>query len=242
MVDLVKARKKAKQKKDDAAAVEAAALEASAPRPELPSAEPAEASSEPEEQIEPAGTGALQSGGEARLLPAESRLERYRSSLGQRRELRELALAAADEAQAAVEELELLLFTIEEEQYAVPIENLVEIIQPRMPTRVPNASDEVIGIISLRGTIVSILDVRRRLGHPARHSLDADDKIVVVQHERETAGFLVERVSRVVRIAPSQLESHPVVTASEQSEFIRAVFQHSRRLSILLDLERLLRY
>jgi purine-binding chemotaxis protein CheW len=238
MVDLVKARKKAKQKKEEAAQVEPAALEVADPRAAVPSARP----EPPAAEKEPADTEAPEGAGDARPEPVESRLERYRRSLGQRREQLEVSLAAEEDDQTAVEELELLLFSIDEEQYAVPIEHLVEIIQPRMPTRIPNASEDVIGIISLRGTIVSILDVRRRLGHPARHSLDADDKIVVVQHERETAGFLVDRVSRVVRIAPSQLESHPVVTATEQSVFIRAVFQHSRRLSILLDLERLLGY
>ncbi len=64
--------------------------------------------------------------------------------------------------------------------------------------------------------------------------------MIVVENEGETAGFLVDRVSRVRKIDPALLESHPVVSASEQSESVRGVFQQEGQLVVLLDLEKIL--
>jgi len=140
----------------------------------------------------------------------------------------------------ASNQIELLTFVVAGEQYTVEIENIVEIITPRPSTRVPNSPATTLGIISLRGTIVTLLDVRRILGHPPLRELPVDARIVVVQHREETAGFLVDRVSRVIKIDPGEIENHPVVSAAEQSDLVRGVFRHRDSLMILLDLEKLL--
>ena len=229
MVDLVKVRKKAKEKKgqEEQPAVSAPA---ETPRTE---AQPEAAPAAPETMPEP---------------PAKKRAARSERGLEKLEEFRQTAnqlqqdAAAAQAVQSSTEFLELLLFRIAGEQYALPIEKIIEIIPPRTATRVPNADDTVLGIISLRGTIVSILDIRRKLGHPPLTSTGPDSRIIVLESSGETAGFLVDRVSRVVRVEPSKIESHPVASSVEQSEFIRGVFQHAQRLSILLDLDTLLRF
>jgi purine-binding chemotaxis protein CheW len=231
MVDLVKVRKKAKEKKGQ----EEQAAASVAP-PEAPRAEPRVEAAPPvlEETRKPA---AKKSG--ERSERGLEKLEEFRATANQ---LQQQAIAAGHETVSSTEFLELLLFRIAGEQYALPIERIIEIIPPRTATRVPNADETVLGIISLRGTIVSILDIRRKLGHPPLQSTGEDSRIIVVESSGETAGFLVDRVSRVVRVEPSKIESHPVASSVEQSEFIRGVFQHAQKLSILLDLETLLRF
>ncbi|HUP44382.1 MAG TPA: chemotaxis protein CheW, partial [Thermoanaerobaculia bacterium] len=133
-----------------------------------------------------------------------------------------------------------LAFTIAGEQYAIDIENVVEIVTPRPVTRVPNADPSVVGILSLRGTIVMLIDARRRLGHPAAAASGADARIIVVEQNADHVGFFVDRVLRVVKLDAAEVEPHPVVHSSEHDDSVRGVFRQDGALTILLDLSKLL--
>ncbi len=163
------------------------------------------------------------------------KLERFMAEAGKKREgfVRDVVQTAA------AAELEVLTFALAGEQYAVNIEHIVEIVRPRATTRVPNAGANVVGIISLRGLIVTVVDVRARLHHPPA-AAGNDTRIIVVEHGGETLGFQVDRVLRVVKLDAAAVEAHPVVHSSEQTEAIRGVFQHAGALTILLDLDKLL--
>ena len=104
----------------------------------------------------------------------------------------------------------------------------------------PNADESIVGVISLRGTIVTIVDVRKRLRHPPLDASGPDARVVVVQYGGETIGFEVDRVLRVVKVDRAAVEPHPVVHTSEQSEAIRGVFRQANALTILLDFDKLL--
>ena len=225
MVDLAKIRKKKGQKKKEeeqrppVEAVEprAAAPENRAPEPEQTAPEP-----QPSAQSEPAHS---------------SKLERFKEHAGKRRA--EQSIVAEDESENAAQ-LELLTFIIAGEQYAVDIERIVEIVTPRPLTRIPNADPSIVGIISLRGTIVTLVDVRRKLRHLPAGEADVDTRIVVIDFRGETVGFLVDRVLRVVKTAPAEIEPHPVVHSTELDVSIRGVFRAGGALTILLDLDKLL--
>ena len=177
--------------------------------------------------------------GQARVpdLHRTPKLEKFKETAGTKRDnFIEDAEEVASEAQ-----LELLAFILAGEQYALDIEHIVEIVTPRAVTRVPNADEGIVGIISLRGTIVTVVDARRKLRHPPRKNGDHPDRrIIVVEKSGETLGFEVDRVLRVVKTDPSAIEAHPVVHASEQHEAIRGVFRHADALTILLDFDKLL--
>jgi purine-binding chemotaxis protein CheW len=165
-----------------------------------------------------------------------SKLDTFKEHVGEKRE----GFVREAEQIAGAEQLELLTFALAGEQYAVDIEHIVEIVTPRAITRVPNADDGVVGIISLRGTIVTVVDVRRKLRHPPGNGDHPDRRIIVVEKGGETLGFEVDRVLRVVKTDPGAIEPHPVVHASEQHEAIRGVFRHGGALTILLDFDKLL--
>jgi len=163
------------------------------------------------------------------------KLERFKETAGTRREgfIRESVQTTA----AAL--VEVLTFAVGDEQYAVNIEHIIEIVTPRAATRVPNADRSVVGIISLRGLIVTLVDVRARLHHP-RGAGGAEPRIIVVERNGETLGFEVDRVLRVVKLDAATVEPHPVVHSSELSDAVRGVFRHAGALTILLDLDKLL--
>ncbi len=201
MVDLVKVRKKAREK------AESKRQKAEAPEP----------------------------GPRASGLEPQEKIARFLESAGQRRDTRKQA-----SAEPAKEQVELLAFELAGEQYAIDIEHVVEIVTPRPVTRVPNADPSIVGIISLRGMIVTLIDVRGRLHHPPAEAKGADVRVVVTESDGENVGFVVDRVLRVVKVDAGSIDPHPVVHTSENDESVRGVFRNAEALTMLLDLEKLL--
>jgi purine-binding chemotaxis protein CheW len=248
MVDLAKIRKKAKKQKEEAAA---SATDASAsgatPAAEVKDAEAGFDSVAAEEAGLAAGTNAPfptaspQSAATALAPPAvepgasTSKLDRFKAEAGRRREQE-----TVEKVEEISSRVELLTFVIAGEQYAVDIERIVEIVTPRPVTRVPNADPSIVGIVSLRGTIVTLVDVRRKLGHPSAGAPDGETRIVVVDLTGEMIGFIVDRVLRVVKTSPEAIEAHPVVHAAELDESVRGVFRAGDALTIVLELDKLL--
>ena len=224
MVDLVKIRKKKAESKK--------------PKPEeSPGLPVSESPSEPPPAAAPVVEDAAQPSDRATEQPEPTKLEKFRESAGKRRTTEN---AKTDEAKATTQNLELLTFVIANEHYAVDIERIVEIVTPRSVTRIPNADFSVVGIISLRGTIVTLVDVRRKLRHPSAGESTADTRIVVIDYRNEMIGFVVDRVLRVVKADAAEIEAHPVVHATELDESVRGVFRAGGALTILLDLDKLL--
>jgi purine-binding chemotaxis protein CheW len=213
MVDLAKIRKKAKRREAEEPKPVAAPQEIET-RPAAP----------PPESRQPAADS-----------PRSEKLDQFKETAGKRREG-----FIKDEAETtSADQIELLTFLIAGEHYAVSIDHIVEIVTPRAATHVPNADATIVGIISLRGTIVTVIDVRRKLRYPpgARGN---DARIIVVERGDETLGFEVDRVLRVLKVDSAAVEPHPVVHSSELSEAVRGVFRHANALTILLDLDKLL--
>jgi purine-binding chemotaxis protein CheW len=232
MVDLVKLRKKAKKQRGEergesadrgAQSAEIAGGAAGAP----PSTAPTHPSANP--PTEPRNPETPQ--------PTSDKLSRFMQEAGKLRE--SVEVEAQQIEQTDTTQLELLMFIIAGEQYAVDIERIVEIVRPRSITRVPNAELSILGIVSLRGTIVTVIDVRSRLRH-SQSEETPETRVIVVDHDGETIGFEVDRVLRVVKIGRNDVEPHPVVHSSEADESIRGVFRHTGALTILLDFDKLL--
>src|SRR5438477_391882 len=93
------------------------------------------------------------------------------------------------------------------------------------------------GIFSLRGAIVTLLDIRSQLKQPPPKG---DQRIIVVHDGAGLAGFEVDRVLRPAKIDRSAIEPQPVVTPGEESDFIRGVVRNENALTIVLDLAKLL--
>lgn len=268
MVDLVKIRKKAKEAQQAPPAAEPQPVPAPPsgvaspdPEPEVPEREQKTAPQpveptvpgpskpaapkkkgktpepKPESPVESKPeAGAPESEAAAPSAEAHTKLEEFKNQAGtQRFGEEEAAAGSTDEALR-----ELLTFSLAGENYAIDIENIIEITPPREVTRIPNADASVIGIISLRGTIVTVLDLRQMLGHPPLDGGGEDARIIVLERKGQTSGILVDRVFRVAKVGPREIESHPVVSPAEHNAAIEGVFHHKEVLTIVLNLERLL--
>ena len=147
-----------------------------------------------------------------------------------------------DEEEESLEiepQLELLGCTAGKEEYAFGVLEVQEIIKYQPVTYIPRCPAYIKGVISLRGEIVPVLDLQGRLGledaSPRREPM-----IVVVRHQDEGAGFLVESITGVVKVDEKSLEPPPEIVAPDRAEFLKGVVHHQERLLAVLNIDRLL--
>lgn len=133
--------------------------------------------------------------------------------------------------------LQLVSFKIEDEEFGIDILKVQEINKMLKITKVPNAPVFVDGVVNLRGRIIPVIDLRTRLGMP-RKEYDNKTRIVVVELDGNTIGFIVDEVSEVLRIPRNITEPPPPMVAGINSDYITAVGKLEDKLLILLDLEK----
>lgn len=145
----------------------------------------------------------------------------------------------ANAKQMTDEVVQLVSFNIGEEEFGVDILRVQEINRMVEITRVPNSPDYVEGVINLRGKVIPIIYMRKRLGMPSK-PLDKDTRIIVVEIDKRVIGFIVDSVNEVLRINKSITEPPPTMVAGIDSDFITSIAKLEDRLLILLDLEKIL--
>jgi purine-binding chemotaxis protein CheW len=128
-------------------------------------------------------------------------------------------------------------FRVGRETYGVPITSVHEIVRVPQVTAVPDAPDYIEGVINLRGRIVSIIDLRKRLGVTA--GTGTKNRILVAESRGKLVGLVVDSASEVLKIPGSDVEPPPALLQGGLN-CITGVGKLSGRLIILLDLERLL--
>jgi len=134
---------------------------------------------------------------------------------------------------------EYLCFKVADEEYALSIMSIKEIIKPRELTEVPRMPGFVSGVISLRGVIIPIMDMRLRLSLPVKKSTGRE-RILVLKTSDGLCGVLVDEVIQVVRIAASAIEGPPVILEGVDREFVMGLGRYDNRMLILLNLESIL--
>ncbi len=136
-------------------------------------------------------------------------------------------------------EVQLVSFFVGEEEFGTDILMVEEIIRPLPITRVPNAPHFVEGVITLRGRVIPIIDLRKRLNIG---SVDVTRKTrkIIVDVDNKITGFIVDSVSQVLRIPKSSIEPAPEIVAGIDSEYIIGVSNLEDRLLIVLDFRKIL--
>lgn len=137
------------------------------------------------------------------------------------------------------EELHLVVFRLDAEEFGVPIERLTEIVRVPAITRVPEAPEHVRGVISIRGRILPLVEIRTRLGlTPA--TPDTRSRVLLVNAHGRTLGVLVDSVSCVERIPRAALVAPPAEVLSAHVNYVTSVAQLGQRLIILIDIDQAL--
>ena len=144
----------------------------------------------------------------------------------------------------AIEEklIQMIGFYIGPELFGVDVLMVQEIIRMAPITSVPNAPAFITGVINLRGNIIPVIDLRRRLSlESAKTGIDSGKRILVVNVAGRTTGFIVDSVSKVMKISTDDIEPPPdIVVAGLKSKYILGVCKVSETLLILLDFNRIL--
>lgn len=135
--------------------------------------------------------------------------------------------------------LQWVTFQLGEETYGVNVMQVQEVLRVTEIAPVPGAPDYVLGIINLRGNVVTVLDTRKRFGMETRDS-DDSSRILIIESAEQVVGILVDSVSEVVYLRASEIEPAPNVGNEESSRFIQGVCNREKELLILVELNKLL--
>ncbi|MBT4934244.1 MAG: chemotaxis protein CheW [Rhodospirillaceae bacterium] len=130
-------------------------------------------------------------------------------------------------------------FTIKDQMFGIPVLQVQDILTPTTIASVPLAPPEVKGSINLRGRIVTVIDVRVRLGLGKQEN-PSESMGVTIEHNHELYTLLVDKVGDVVGLASDLYESNPGTLDSLWREFASGVFRLEGKLMVVLDVERLL--
>jgi len=148
--------------------------------------------------------------------------------------------APAREEKAVAEASEhLATFFLHEEEYGLPVRLVQEIIRVTDITQVPRAPEFIKGVINLRGRIIPVVDLRRKLGLGDVEAT-RQTRIVVVSLDGRLIGLLVDGASQVLRVPVSSIEAAPEEVVEIDTNFIRGVAKLEKRLIILIDLSQIL--
>lgn len=132
-----------------------------------------------------------------------------------------------------------LIFTIDKEKYGIEIKYVIEIIGIQNITKIPELDDYIKGIISLRGKIIPVVDVRLRFKKPI---MEYDDRtcIIVVDVGGLTVGLIVDRVSEVVNISEDQVAQPPTTSMNARNKYINGIGKIGEDVKLLIDCNKLL--
>lgn len=137
--------------------------------------------------------------------------------------------------QSNTNEIELLAFRLGEQEYCLDIMSVREIRGWSKATPIPFSPPHVKGVINLRGTVLPVLDLAVRLGmQPAEGS--ELNVIIVVDINGHTAGLLVDAVSDIISVSPSELQPTPDISSEDASNCIKALTLIENRLIRVLEL------
>lgn len=143
------------------------------------------------------------------------------------------------DSKLAAREEQLVVFCLANELYGVEIGRVQEIIRMQNITRVPGAAHYIEGVINLRGRVVPVIDLRKRLNMPAPE-LTKESRIVVANVGDSIVGMMVDKVSEVLWVNAEAIEPPTVAAAGGDASCMRGIAKVGDCLIILLELERVL--
>ena len=143
------------------------------------------------------------------------------------------------EEKTSEEVFQWVTFKLENETYGVNDMQVQEVLRYTEIAPVPGAPDYVLGIINLRGNVVTVIDTRLKFGLMPAEVTDSS-RIIIIEAEKQVVGILVDSVAEVVYLKASEIDDAPSVGTEESARFIQGVSNRKEDLLILVDLNKLL--
>lgn len=138
-----------------------------------------------------------------------------------------------------ITETQLACFKIDEERYAADIMLIREIILYRKVMPFPKAPDFIDGIINLRGKVIPVVDMRKRLGLTPKEP-GSDTRIIIVKFKGMDIGMIVDSVDKVLRVGNRGIQPSPDILRNIEAEYLAGIVMDGEEMVIVLDLEKVL--
>ncbi len=148
-------------------------------------------------------------------------------------------MAKVDQKSVEDPMLQWVTFKLDGETYGVNVMQVQEVLRYTMINEVPGAPSYVLGIINLRGKVVTVIDTRIRFGLQQVEPND-NTRIVIIEAGRYVVGIMVDAVAEVVYLRQSEIETAPSVGNEESARFIQGVCHKNGKLLILVELNKML--
>jgi chemotaxis signal transduction protein len=131
---------------------------------------------------------------------------------------------------------EFLLFTLAGDAYAVELALIREILSPPTLTKVPRARHDVMGVCSVRGLLVTVFDLRRRLRVAPKDANRSSRILLTARRDGEVVGLFVDEVRHVVRLDGSQIELAQSVLGGDAPDHVLGIGRNRGEVIVVLDL------
>jgi len=135
--------------------------------------------------------------------------------------------------------LQWVTFRLDNETYGINVMQVQEVLRYTEIAPVPGAPSYVLGIINLRGNVVTVIDTRQRFGLGSAPVTD-NTRIVIIEADKQVVGIMVDSVAEVVYLRQSEVETAPNVGNEESAKFIQGVCNKDGELIILVEFDKML--
>jgi purine-binding chemotaxis protein CheW len=146
--------------------------------------------------------------------------------------------ATADQAAST---FDYVTVTVADQLFGLPIERVHDVFLPTVITKVPLAPREIVGLLNLRGKVVTAICLRARLDLPARVEV-ASTMAVGIEHLGESYGLMVDGVGEVLRLPRDQLEPAPIHLDARWGQIAKGIHRLEDKLLIILDVDSILAF
>ena len=148
-------------------------------------------------------------------------------------------VAWSQEEAAQKKKVRLLTFSLEKENYCIPLSHAKEVIEPQAITRVPNSPDFIVGVINLRGEITSVLDIRHFFGL-SENEKSKDARVIITDVTGSYIGFIVDSVKAIIDIEEEAIQPPLATLKGKLVDYTKGEIQLGDDIFILLDLNKVL--
>lgn len=138
-----------------------------------------------------------------------------------------------------IQEIQIACFHLGEDPYAVDIMRIKEIIRPQKLTGLPRAPSFVDGVINLRGTVIPVIDLRKRFDLPVR-PIDYLTRLLIVTVARQVVGLMVDEVTEVITVPVKDLKPPPLAVDGIGAEYLIGVCLAKEEMVMLLNIDKIL--
>ncbi len=152
---------------------------------------------------------------------------------------KEQAKKVTDKDEVQEDIIQLVGFIVGDEEYAVPILSIQEIIKPITYTRVPKTPEYVLGVFNLRGNVIPLIDLRRKFRLPAQNESE-DTRYIVMKGENNIAGFVIDKLTEALRLKESAIDPAPE-TLKKEKGMIYGIGKKKDSILTILEVEELLK-